>query len=180
MFEKNIFLIGPMGSGKSTVGRLLARSLNMDFYDSDQEIEKRTGANIAWVFDIEGELGFRKREQKVISDLTKKNKIVLSTGGGSIISLSSRKFLMTRGIIIYLQATVEKQLLRTQLDKTRPLLTNLYESDKDILEKLANERNPIYKSISDIRIDTNQDNVKKIVHKILKILRLKYQIKNNF
>ena len=157
MFEKNIFLIGPMGSGKSTVGRLLARSLNMDFYDSDQEIEKRTGANIAWVFDIEGELGFRKREQKVISDLTKKNKIVLSTGGGSIISLSSRKFLMTRGIIIYLQATVEKQLLRTQLDKTRPLLTNLYESDKDILEKLANERNPIYKSISDIRIDTNQD-----------------------
>ncbi|WP_075432297.1 shikimate kinase AroK [Buchnera aphidicola] len=180
MFEKNIFLIGPMGSGKSTVGRQLAQFLKMDFYDSDQEIEKRTGANIAWVFDIEGESGFRRREKKVISDLTKKNKIVLSTGGGSIISLSSRNFLITRGIIIYLKTTVEKQLLRTKLDKNRPLLTNLYQSDKYILEKLANERNPIYQSISEITINTDHDNVKTIVYKILKILRLKYDIKDIF
>lgn len=178
MFEKNIFLIGPMGAGKSTIGRQLAQHLNMDFYDSDQEIEKRTGANIAWVFDIEGELGFRNREKKVISDLTEKKNIVLSTGGGSILSYTSRNFLITRGIVIYLQATIQQQLLRTQFDKKRPLLTNLYKSDQYILENLAKERNPLYTSIADITIDTNNLNIKSIIHKILKILKINYNTKN--
>nr|WP_041750222.1 shikimate kinase AroK [Buchnera aphidicola] len=178
--KKNIFLIGPMGAGKSTIGRHLAKFLNMNFYDSDRVLEKKTGVNIGWIFDIEGELGFRNREQKVIDDLTKKSRVVLSTGGGSILSLNSRNFLITRGIVIYLKATVEQQLLRTKSDKTRPLLTNIYQSDKYILEKLAKERDPIYNRIANIIIDTNNYNINSIIYNILKTLRLKYDIKTLF
>lgn len=115
--KRNIFLVGPMGAGKSTIGRQLAQQLNMEFYDSDQEIEKRTGADVGWVFDLEGEEGFRDREEKVINELTEKQGIVLATGGGSVKSRETRNRLSARGVVVYLETTIEKQLARTQRDK---------------------------------------------------------------
>lgn len=115
--KRNIFLVGPMGAGKSTIGRQLAQQLNMEFYDSDQEIEKRTGADVGWVFDLEGEEGFREREEKVINELTEKQGIVLATGGGSVKSRETRNRLSARGVVVYLETTIEKQLARTQRDK---------------------------------------------------------------
>jgi len=105
--KRNIFLVGPMGAGKSTIGRQLAQQLNMEFYDSDQEIEKRTGADVGWVFDVEGEEGFRDREEKVINELTEKQGIVLATGGGSVKSRETRNRLSARGVVVYLETTIE-------------------------------------------------------------------------
>ncbi|CAL4324080.1 shikimate kinase AroK [Buchnera aphidicola] len=171
MFEKrNIFLIGPMGAGKSTIGRQLSKELNMEFCDSDQEIEKRTGADISWVFDIEGESGFRVREEKVINELTNMHKIVLATGGGSILSKKIRNLLSSRGIIVYLKVTVEKQLMRTKTDKHRPLL-NTSEPAEVVLKKLSIIRNPLYEEISDVSIDTNNKNSKIIVVNIMNFLK---------
>ncbi len=116
--KRNIFLVGPMGAGKSTIGRQLAQQLNMEFYDSDQEIEKRTGADVGWVFDVEGEDGFRDREEKIINELTEKQGIVLATGGGSVKSRETRNRLSARGVVVYLETTIEKQLARTQRDKS--------------------------------------------------------------
>jgi len=135
--KRNIFLIGPMGAGKSTIGKQLARRLNMDFYDSDDEIEKSTGANISWVFDVEGEKKFRVREEKVINTLVKKQGIVLATGGGSILSKKVRNKLSSRGIVVYLKTSIEKQIIRTSRDKNRPLL-NVQHSNELIFKKLEN------------------------------------------
>ena len=106
--KRNIFLIGPMGAGKSTIGRQLAQQLNMDFIDSDSVIEDRAGADISWIFDLEGEEGFRKREERIINELTQLQGIVLSTGGGAVMSKESRNYLSARGIVIYLETTVDK------------------------------------------------------------------------
>ena len=133
--KRNIFLVGPMGAGKSTIGRHLADELHLDFYDSDQEIERRTGADIAWIFDLEGEDGFRKREETVINDLTDKQGIVLATGGGSIVTKAVRNRLSARGIVVYLQTTIDKQVARTQRDKRRPLLQN--NDPEQVLRDLA-------------------------------------------
>jgi shikimate kinase len=108
--QRNIFLIGPMGAGKSTIGRHLAQMLHLNFYDSDAEIEKKTGADIAWVFDVEGEEGFRNREREMIDELTQKHGIVLATGGGAIILPENRGHLSARGIVVYLKTSVNKQL----------------------------------------------------------------------
>ncbi|SPY96404.1 shikimate kinase I [Proteus mirabilis] len=115
--KRNIFLVGPMGAGKSTIGRQLAQQLSMEFYDSDQEIERRTGADVGWVFDVEGEEGFRQREEKIINELTEKQGIVLATGGGSVKSRETRNRLSARGVVVYLETNIEKQLARTQRDK---------------------------------------------------------------
>lgn len=168
--KRNIFLIGPMGAGKSTIGRYLAQQLNMEFFDSDQEIESRTGVNISWVFDVEGESGFRIREEKVIDELTKKKSIVLATGGGSVISDAVCHFLSVRGLVVYLTTTVNKQLLRTQRDRKRPLLTTVSLKDgnvREVLETLAKERNPLYEKIADMKISTDSQNIKVIVNKII-------------
>jgi shikimate kinase len=119
--KRNIFLVGPMGAGKSTIGRHLADELHLEFFDSDHEIERKTGADIAWIFDLEGEDGFRKRELETINELTDKQGIVLATGGGSIITPAVRNRLSARGIVVYLQTTIDKQVARTQRDKRRPL-----------------------------------------------------------
>ena len=167
--KRNIFLIGPMGAGKSTIGRELADRLHLEFFDSDQEIERRTGADIAWVFDLEGEEGFRKREEGVIEDLSEKQGIVLATGGGSVISLQVRNRLSARGIVVYLETTIDKQVARTQRDRRRPLLQTS-EEPRTVLEKLAVERNPLYEEIADVVIKTDDQSAKVVAHKIIERL----------
>ncbi len=157
-----------MGAGKSTIGRHLAQQLHMEFYDSDTVIEERTGADIAWVFDVEGEEGFRVREENVINDLTEKQGIVLATGGGSIKSKESRNRLSARGIVVYLETTIEKQLARTQRDKKRPLLQT--EQPREVLEALAAERNPLYEEIADYVVRTDDQSAKVVANQIIELL----------
>ncbi|MDO7084033.1 shikimate kinase AroK [Pseudocolwellia sp. AS88] len=167
--KRNIFLVGPMGAGKSTIGRELADRLHLDFFDSDQEIERRTGADIAWVFDLEGEEGFRLREESVIEDLTEKQGIVLATGGGSVISAQVRNRLSARGIVVYLETTIDKQVARTQRDRKRPLLQT-EEEPRTVLENLAIERNPLYEEIADVIVQTDDQSAKVVAHKIMERL----------
>ncbi|MCG7496922.1 shikimate kinase AroK [Vibrio sp. Of7-15] len=166
--KRNIFLVGPMGAGKSTIGRHLAQQLHMEFFDSDTEIEERTGADIAWVFDVEGEEGFRAREENVINDLTEEHGIVLATGGGSVKSKESRNRLSARGIVVYLETTIEKQLARTQRDKKRPLLQT--DTPREVLEALAAERNPMYEEIADYVVRTDDQSAKVVANQIIKML----------
>ena len=166
--KRNIFLVGPMGAGKSTIGRQLAQQLHMEFFDSDTVIEDRTGADIAWVFDVEGEDGFRIREENVINDLTEKHGIVLATGGGSIKSKESRNRLSARGIVVYLETTIEKQLARTQRDKKRPLLQT--DQPRDVLESLAAERNPLYEEVADFVVRTDDQSAKVVANQIIDLL----------
>ncbi|WP_343192121.1 shikimate kinase AroK [Buchnera aphidicola] len=168
--KRNIFLIGPMGAGKSTIGRQLSKQLRMDFYDSDYEIEQRTGADISWVFDIEGEQGFREREKKIINELTQYNGIVLATGGGSIKSKSVRMQLVSRGIVVFLKTTIDEQLLRTKNDKKRPLLTTDISSRREILQKLAMERDNLYNEIADIVVNTKDRSAKFVANRIINLL----------
>ncbi|GAC28791.1 MAG: shikimate kinase [Gammaproteobacteria bacterium] len=163
--KRNIFLVGPMGAGKSTIGRHLADELHLDFYDSDQEIEKRTGADIAWIFDLEGEDGFRKREEDIINDLTDKQGIVLATGGGSIVSKNVRNRLSARGIVVYLQTTIDKQVARTQRDKRRPLLQN--NDPEQVLRDLADERNPLYTEVADYVVETDDQSARAVANQII-------------
>ncbi|WP_367680610.1 shikimate kinase AroK [Candidatus Fukatsuia anoeciicola] len=167
--KQNIFLVGPMGAGKSTVGRQLAQQLNMDFFDSDKEIEQRTGADVGWVFDVEGEDGFRNREKKIINELTKKQGIVLATGGGSVKFKETRNYLSVRGIVIYLDITIEKQLTRTQHNKKRPLL-QMNEPGQKVLEKLAIEYKPLYEEIADFTIHTDNQSAKLVANQIINLL----------
>ncbi|NBI13186.1 shikimate kinase AroK [[Haemophilus] felis] len=167
--KRNIFLIGPMGAGKSTIGRQLAQLLSMDFVDSDQEIEQRAGADISWIFDVEGEEGFRKREERIINELTQRQGVVLSTGGGVVVSKENRNHLSARGIVIYLETTVEKQYQRTQRDKKRPLLQDV-EDPRQVLENLAKERNPLYEEIADIVLPTDEQNAKAMATQIVDLI----------
>ncbi|GGA63761.1 shikimate kinase 1 [Neiella marina] len=169
--KRNIFLVGPMGAGKSTIGRQLAQELHLQFFDSDQEIEKRTGADISWVFDIEGEAGFRAREESVINDLTEKQGIVLATGGGSIKSKENRNRLSARGIVVYLETSIDKQFARTQRDKRRPLLANA-DDPREVLEELAGERNDLYNEIADVVVQTDDQSAKVVASQIIKQLDL--------
>ncbi len=134
----NIFLIGPMGSGKSTIGRHLAELLKMNFVDADHEIERRTGASIPLIFEIEGEAGFRKRETAVIDELTRKENVVLATGGGAVIAEANRRALHSRGTVVYLQAPLDTLFERTRKDRNRPLLQT--ENPRARLEALLRER----------------------------------------
>ncbi|MEI6858465.1 MAG: shikimate kinase AroK [Shewanella sp.] len=166
--KRNIFLVGPMGAGKSTIGRHLAQMLHLGFHDSDHEIEKRTGADIAWVFDVEGEEGFRIREIQVVADLTEKQGIVLATGGGSIQSKEIRNNLSARGIVVYLETTIDKQVARTQRDKRRPLLQ--VDDPREVLEHLAATRNPLYEEIADVIVKTDEQSAKVVANQIIEQL----------
>lgn len=163
--NNNIFLVGLMGAGKTTIGRLLARRLNMTFIDSDHEIEARTGASIPWIFEIEGEPSFRRREADVIRDLTAQNGIVLATGGGAVLNPDSRKLLAERGTVVYLRASVNSILQRTAHDRNRPLLQTADPRRK--LEDLTGQREPLYREIADLVIDTGRPNVQSMVQTIL-------------
>lgn len=162
---RNIFLIGPMGAGKSAVGRYLARTLHLSFVDSDDEIESRTGVDIPFIFEKEGEDGFRKREAVVIDDLSKMDGIVLATGGGAVIGADSRSRLGGRGFVVYLYTTVDQQVLRTQKGRERPLLEN---TDPRIrLQELLDSRDPLYREIADIIVETDGRKVKSVADEII-------------
>jgi shikimate kinase len=161
----NIFLVGPMGAGKSTIGRQLANKLHKDFKDSDHEIVHRTGASIPLIFEIEGEEGFRKREHDVIDALTSQNNLVLATGGGAVLNEENRKNLVTRGTVIYLFATVEQLYQRTARDRNRPLLQT--EDPKAKLRELMAERDPLYRQVADFVLYTDARSVHSVVKEIL-------------
>jgi shikimate kinase len=167
---ENIFLVGPMGSGKTTIGRQVATRLNIQFYDSDKEIEERTGADISLIFEIEGEEGFREREIKMIEELTSKRSILLATGGGAVLSEQNRRCLMSRGQVIYLKSTPEKLLDRTSKDKKRPLL-NTEDRKKNMLDMLE-KRAPLYEEIADFIVQTDNQVIKQIVNNICEQLDL--------
>lgn len=163
--NNNIFLVGLMGAGKTTIGRLLARKLDKRFVDSDHEIEARTGASIPWIFEIEGEPSFRRREADVIRELSAQNGLVLATGGGAVLNPESRALLAERGTVIYLRASIGSILQRTSHDKNRPLLQIADPRKK--LEELFAQRDPLYREIADLVIDTGRPNVQSMVQTIL-------------
>lgn len=165
-FNGNIFLVGPMGAGKTTIGKLLAKTLNVEFLDSDKEIEKKTGVSIPLIFEYEGEGGFRRREAEVLAELTGLSPIVLATGGGSVILPENQEVLCRRGFVVYLQCAVDKQLERTQWDANRPLLKTKCPRSK--LEELFNVRHPIYQAIADLIVDTGEYSSRSSVRHILK------------
>jgi shikimate kinase len=162
---KNIFLIGPMGAGKSAVGRYLARTLHLPFFDSDDEIESRTGVDIPFIFEKEGEAGFRKRETIVVDDLSKMDGVILATGGGAVIDVDSRSRLGGRGFVVYLYTTVDQQVLRTQKGRERPLLEK--DDPRATLEELLKVRDPMYREIADIIVETDGRKVKSVADEII-------------
>lgn len=164
----NIFLIGPMGAGKSSVGKYLASKLDMDFYDSDEELENRTGVDIGWIFDLEGEEGFRRREVEVIAELANLSNIVLATGGGSVMAPETQDVLRKHGIIIYLDVSLEYQHTRTVNESRRPLLR--VQNRKEVIEKLHKERVPVYEALSDFRILTDNRSVQIVAEDIIQWL----------
>lgn len=166
----NVFLIGPMGAGKTTIGRLLADELGKTFYDSDQEIEERAGADISWIFDVEGEDGFRVRERKVIKDLCALDNIVMATGGGAVVSEQNRKYLRRRGFVVYLKATITQQVERTRRDQKRPLLKNA-DDPKEKLMELMDARDPLYKEVSDITVMTSRRSPRAVCTEILEQIK---------
>ena len=165
----NIFLVGLMGAGKTTIGRQIASELSLDFYDSDHEIEGRTGVTITHIFDIEGEAGFRKRETAMLNELTEKKGIVLATGGGAILKAENRQFLMSRGTTIYLYANIETLVERTAKDRNRPLLQT--ENPQEKLQELFDIRDPLYRETADFIIDTGKDSVRLALKEILEKLQ---------
>ena len=165
----NIFIVGPMGSGKSTVGKIISDELFLSFLDTDEEIEARTGASIDWIFDLEGEDGFRKRESSILQDLAEKNSIVLSTGGGIILKEENREILSSRGTVFYLATPISVQLERTAKDKDRPLLKN--GDPKEILTKLHKDRKNLYESVADHIVDTENKSSQEVASEIIKLVK---------
>ncbi|MBP6583981.1 MAG: shikimate kinase AroK [Chromatiaceae bacterium] len=160
----NIFLIGPMGAGKSTIGRQLAEALSFRFEDSDHEIQRRTGVDISTIFEYEGEEGFRNREQQAIADLTNQEGIVLATGGGAILREVSRQNLAARGVVIYLHCSPEQQFSRTNRDRNRPLLQT--EDPLERLRQLMEEREPFYRQVADLVVSTEKRGTASVVKEI--------------
>lgn len=160
----NLFLVGPMGAGKSTVGRHLARGLRKTFVDSDKVIEERTGASISLIFEIEGEAGFRQREAAVIDELTRRQEVVLATGGGAIMREDNRRCLADRGYVIYLRAPLELLVERTTRDRNRPLLANA-DPRRRLMDLMA-EREPLYREVAHLIIDTGHRTVGQVINAI--------------
>lgn len=164
----SVFLVGPMGAGKTTIGRLLAKQLGREFVDSDWYIESQTGADIAWIFAKEGEAGFRARETRAIDELTERKQIVLATGGGAVMSADNREFLHQRGIVVYLNAPVDVQMARTAKDKSRPLLQQ--PNPRQILQNLYSARDPLYRQVAHIVLPTGHTYPRHMVNQLLQQL----------
>ncbi|MGH8443717.1 MAG: shikimate kinase AroK [Solimonas sp.] len=162
---QNIFLVGPMGAGKTTIGRRLAELRGLQFVDSDHEIEARTGVDIPFIFEKEGEEGFRRREKLVIAELAQRNGMVLSTGGGAVLDADNRQSLGARGFVVYLHASIEQQLARTARAENRPLLQNAPDR-RAVLAQLFAVRDPLYREIADLVLDTDGRSAKSLVHDI--------------
>lgn len=163
-----VFLVGPMGTGKTTIGGQLARTLDVDFVDADQEIEARTGASISLIFDVEGESGFREREKRMIDELTQRERIVLATGGGAVLAADNRDHLAARGFVVYLRTGLDTLLKRMRFDTTRPLLRTA--DPEATLRRIIEEREPLYSSIADLTIDTGRLSVRQVVRRIVSSL----------
>ena len=165
--SKNIVLVGPMGSGKTTVGRRLAHELNQDFFDTDHEIIDKTGVTIDHIFDIEGEEGFRERESKILKNLCQMSNIILATGGGIVILPKNRKILRNTGLVVYLSSSVDQLLMRTSKSKTRPLLENSADRRKTITE-LVEARDVYYREVASIVLDTTGKKLHEVVNIIIR------------
>jgi shikimate kinase len=166
--KNNIYLIGPMAAGKSTIGKLLAKRLNMEFYDTDAEIISCTGVEISLIFELESEEGFRARETNQLQLLSKLDGAVVATGGGIVLKKINRDILKKTGWVIYLQCSVEQQLSRTKFDTKRPLLQ--IDNPKKKLEELMQQRAPLYESLADVTVSTNKTSSRKVISSIIRQL----------
>lgn len=166
--KRNVYLVGPMGSGKTTIGQRLAGKLGLDFFDSDHEIEARTGASINLIFDIEGESGFRERETRMLRELTAREGVLIATGGGAVLADVNRGLLRSTGTVVYLKTPVRKQLNRLRRDRSRPLLQTRERAEK--LEELAAIRNPLYEEVADLVFPARSGSIEKTVQKICRAL----------
>lgn len=169
----NLFLIGPMGAGKSSIGRRLAAHFEMPWVDLDEAIEERTGTDIATIFDIEGEAGFRRRESEMLAELTLQSGIVLATGGGSILATANRELLRERGFVLWLRAAVEQQLRRLRRDHKRPLLDT--PDRRQRLQQLARERDPLYGELADLDVDSSGESCRAATDRIAGLLERHWQ-----
>ncbi len=169
MGKPNIILVGLMAVGKSTVGRLLAQALGMEFCDSDQVIESRAGAPVGWIFDVEGERGFRERERHVLEELSARSGVVLATGGGAVLDPCNRAMLSSRGIVIHLDSPLERLVERTRRDRKRPLLQ--WGDAAETLARLQRDREPLYREIADYRFVTDRQGPKTLAREIEQRLR---------
>jgi len=169
MSKPNIILVGLMAVGKSTVGRMLAQALGMDFVDSDHEIEARAGAPVGWIFDVEGEAGFRAREHNILDELTARNGIVIATGGGAILAPCNRTMLAARGVVVHLDSPLERLVERTRRDRKRPLLQ--HGDPAETLARLKREREPLYREIADYCFVTDRQGPKVLAKEIEERLR---------
>lgn len=166
--SSNVFLVGPMGAGKSTIGRLLAAELRLEFNDTDKAIEDRSGVDIPWIFDMEGEAGFREREAAVLDELSQQDKVLLATGGGIVQKQENRRVLSSRGRVVYLMTSIDEQVRRTARDKKRPLLNT--EDPLKVLTQLMESRHPLYDEIADYIIDTDGRSPKSVAQELAKTL----------
>ncbi len=165
----SIFLIGPEGAGKSTVGMEMGAMLKLPFYDTDAIVAERAGVSISWIYDMEGDEGFRRREKTIIAELTGKPNIILATGGGAVLTPENRTLLAARGLVVYLKATVEQLLGRTHRKEHRPLLQ--VENVEERLEEMELEREALYESIADLTFSTEGNSIKSIAKAVCAVLR---------
>ena len=166
-----IFIIGPTASGKTTIGQKLAKFLKINFIDIDHEIEKRSGADVSWIFDIEGEKGFRKRESDILIECCDLDNYVVSTGGGSILKRTNRDLISSSGIVIYLKTSIQEQMQRTTFDNSRPMIDA--NNREEIFLKMKEEREPLYEEIADFFIDQDSKSHVKIVKEIVSNIKRK-------
>ena len=165
-----LFIIGPMASGKSLLGRKLSEYLDLPYIDTDKEIELRAGAEISWIFEKEGEKGFRDRESAVLKESSELESFIISTGGGAIVRNENREIMRSRGKVIYLETPIEIQLSRTLNDKTRPLIENV--DKKEVFSALSKERTPIYEELSDIKVPFKDRSKDELLNTVLKLLEI--------
>jgi shikimate kinase len=169
MAVSRVYLVGPMGAGKTTIGKLLADELNLEFIDVDREIEARSGVDIPWIFDREGEAGFRIRESAALGELSQLDRVLVSTGGGAVLLSDNRKMMSSTGVVVYLHTSVDEQVRRTSRDRKRPLLQN--DDPSRVLAELMAIREPLYRDVADIIVDTDGRSPKTVAQDIATRLR---------